>query len=263
MPGNLLSRFSAGPLRRLLKKSGGGGLNLLFPPACAGCDRPLSDLEDNLLLCSDCRQAFDPGEISYCWRCGAIVPGCDEPQTSCRLCPTKRLQFDCVVSLGSYRGPLREAILKMKAASGEPLAETLCRLYLLRRGPALKSTKPDFALPIPMFWRRRIARGTNSPDVLATVLASYLGVPVLREALARRRNTLRQPNLRPTERFRNVRGAFRLLRGYDLSGVRALLVDDVLTTGATCSEAARVLKGAGVVSVGVAVLARGGGWDAI
>jgi ComF family protein len=261
MPSRLSRRLSLRPLARLLKQSGVGGLNLLFPPACANCDRQLSEPEDNLLLCRDCRQAFDPGERTYCWRCGAIVVGCDEPQASCRLCPTKRLRFDTVVSLGSYRGPLREAILKMKAASGEPLAETLCRLYVYRRGPALASTRPDFVLPIPMFWRRRIARGTNSPDVLAASLAKYLRVPVLRGVLARSRNTLRQPNLRPTERFRNVRGAFRLPRGYDLSGLRALLVDDVLTTGATCSEAARVLKEAGVLSVGVAILARGGGWD--
>lgn len=74
--------------------------------------------------------------------------------------------------------------------------------------------------------------------------------------LVRTRKTLPQADLPPSRRFENVRGAFRLAAGYDIRGARVLLVDDILTTGATCSEAAKVLKQAGAASVAVAVIAR-------
>jgi predicted amidophosphoribosyltransferase len=112
-----------------------------------------------------------------------------------------------------------------------------------------------------MFWTRRLRRGTNSPEALAQTLGRQLGVPV-RGLLRRRRNTLPQAPLPPRERFRNVRGAFALRKSGALDGIRILVVDDILTTGATCSEAAGVLKAAGAAWVGVVVVARAHGPDA-
>jgi predicted amidophosphoribosyltransferase len=84
-------------------------------------------------------------------------------------------------------------------------------------------------------------------------------VPVARRLLIRRRKTLRQFSLPPSERFGNVRRAFRVAAGYHLSAARVLLIDDILTTGATCNEAAKSLLAAGAARVAVAVIARAEG----
>lgn len=99
-------------------------------------------------------------------------------------------------------------------------------------------------------------RGTNNPDILARQIARHLGVPDEPSLLIRRRDTLPQADLPPGRRFENVRGAFRIRAGYDIRGARVVLVDDVLTTGATSSEAAKTLKRAGAQAVVVAVIAR-------
>ncbi len=133
-------------------------------------------------------------------------------------------------------------------------------LLWLRRGAPLVALQADLLVPIPMHWRRRLLRGANSPELLADRLARRLGVPVANRLLIRCRNTKPQADLKPKERFGNVRGAFRTAKGYGLQGARVVLVDDVLTTGATCSEGAKVLKQAGASMVGVAVVARAEGY---
>ena len=133
------------------------------------------------------------------------------------------------------------------------------RLLAQRRRDRLLELQADVVIPIPMFWARWLHRGTNNPEVLASCLGKSLGIPVRRRILVRHRNTLPQADLPPSRRFQNVRGAFRVRRGATLKDARVLLVDDVLTTGATCSEAAKMLKRAGAAWVGVAVVARAQG----
>ena len=235
------------------------GLNLLFPPRCACCGIELSSVEDELLLCSGCRGALGPEDWAYCLRCGAPAPPDRPAPESCEMCQNVRLEFDTVVSLGSYRSELRKAVLRMKHHSGELLSAALGRLYCHRRGADAAALSPDFVVPVPMFWARRLKRGTNSPDILAGCLARHLSVPLVQGMLVRRRNTSPQPSVKPRQRFSNVRGAFRLRAGYDLDGLRVVLVDDILTTGATASEVAGLLKRAGASMVAAAVLARGTG----
>jgi len=237
-------------------------LNLLFPPRCARCDADLGERPGRLLLCRACREAIVPEAWSGCLRCGASVPAELPPRPSCGWCKAMRLAMDRTVVLGAYQEDLRELVLRLKRFSGESLATVLGQvLWHCRKGP-LREFRPDVVVPVPMHWTRRLARGVNNPDIVAPELAQRLGVPVESGALRRIRNTLPQANLPPSKRFRNVRNAFRVRAGYDLRGARVLVVDDILTTGATASEAARVLKGAGVAMVAVAVLARAEGTGA-
>ena len=178
---------------------------------------------------------------------------------SCELCRGTPLRFDTAFSLGVYQDELRGVVLKMKGRLGDPLSEAMGRLLSLRAEERLASLALDAVLPIPMFWWRRLRRGTNSADILAERLARHLGLPVAKHVIYRARNTALQTTQRPRQRFRNLRGAFRLNAGYHLDGLRFVLVDDILTTGATCSEAAGLLKQAGASTVAVAVLARGVG----
>lgn len=236
------------------------GLSLLFPPSCVHCKAELPDWDDHRLwLCEGCREMFAPGQSVFCQRCGAVAAGGVQPPATCELCRRAGLHFDTVIALGAYQGPLREAILITKYAAGDSLCEALAELLFRQRQDKLEALAADLVVPVPAFWRRQVARGTNGPDILAARLGGRLRVPVEPAALFRRRNTVLQPTLTPKQRFLNVRGAFGLRRGYDLRGMRPLLVDDVLTTGATCSEAARVMKAAGASSVAVAVVAQGVG----
>jgi ComF family protein len=233
------------------------GLGLLFPPRCACCQIELpTDAE--LMLCADCCQQLIGSAGSFCVRCGAIEPGEPGGVHGCRLCGSTRFHFEKVVALGLYDGPLHQAVAKIKEPAGRVLAAALAQLMLRTRGEQLKALEADLVVPVPMFWAKRFWRGFNTTELLAERLARGLGLPV-RHALVRNRNTLPQRSLRPRERFANVRGAFTARRIRNLQGKSILLIDDVLTTGATCSEAARTLLRAGAARVVVAVLARGQG----
>jgi ComF family protein len=161
--------------------------------------------------------------------------------------------------LGIYDGELRRVVLRMKRSSGETLAVNMGRLLGQCRAEEIAAIHADIVVPIPMFWTRKLKHGINSAELLAELLAQTVGLPYRRRVLARKRNTVRQMELTPPARFQNLRNAFRLRAGYDLRDSRVLLVDDVLTTGATCSAAAETLKRAGARSVAVAVLARAEG----
>jgi len=154
---------------------------------------------------------------------------------------------------------LREIVLRMKRPSHDALSTTIGRFLALRRRRALLAFRPDLIVPIPMYWTRRLERGTNSADIIARCLGQGLRVPVRHRLLLRIRNTLEQKDLLPRERFRNVRGAFVVRKHPHIEGARVLVVDDVLTTGATCSEAARMLQLAGAAHVAAAVIARAQG----
>ena len=151
-------------------------------------------------------------------------------------------------------------VLKTKRLSAEAVSLTIGRLLAQRIAEKLAGFRADAVLPIPMHWAKRLLRGVNSPELLADCLGKKLGAPVVR-SLVRCRYTGPQKDLLPRERFRNVRGAFRLRRRdrQRWQGSRLLLVDDILTTGATCSEVARLLKQVGAAAVAVAVVARADG----
>jgi ComF family protein len=216
-----------------------------------------------------------------CRRCGAMLSGEDQSELSvedqsepsgedrsadgandldgCSMCRKPPLRFDAVVAIGQYQTNLREAILRMKRPRHDFLSRAMAGLLYQARSDQLAALHAEVIIPIPMYWIRRWRRGTNSAEVLARSLAQKLLLPARLKCLARTRDTLPQSGLPRKERFRNVRGAFRVRRPAGLDGARVLLVDDVLTTGATASEAARVLKKAGAAMVAVAVVARAHG----
>lgn len=245
---------------RGLCKCCNAGLDLLLPPRCNHCDTDMPSAADGLLLCEECRRLLGPETWPCCRGCGASLPEELAGADQCGWCRNGRFRFDAVVPLGAYWGSLRDVILHMKHRAGDRLSATLGHLYTTRRGAIVDRLEPDLVIPVPMHWRRRVVRGTNSATILAGKLASYLHLPLEDQALIRCRNTPPQADLPPSGRFRNVRGAFRLDSGYPLlEGAKVLLVDDVLTSGATCSEAAKVLKQAGAAAVVVAVLGRAEG----
>lgn len=157
--------------------------------------------------------------------------------------------------LGRYDGRLRDAVLAAKDAVGEPVAVELGRLWAEHRFGRLPDPKPTVVVPVPLHWWRRWERGYNQSVAIARGIAEHLRLPLLGGALVRVRATSQQWTRTPTERRENVRGAFRLSRFARVRDKRVLLVDDVLTTGATADEATAPLLAGGAAQVTVAVLA--------
>jgi ComF family protein len=151
-----------------------------------------------------------------------------------------------------YEGALRSLIHLYKYSGMKPLARTLSA-YLER---ALSVDEPiDAVVPVPLYWRRKWARGFNQSELLARHLARSRKLPVI-DALRRKKATAAQAGLSSAGRRRNVAGAFLARRGADVNGKRILLIDDVMTTGATASACAAALKRAGAKSVSLLTVAR-------
>jgi ComF family protein len=167
--------------------------------------------------------------------------------------------FERVVRLGPYDGILREAILRLKNLAGEGLAEVLGGLWAEHDTTRLRELGADVVIPIPLHWLRRWTRGYNQSEALAQPLAVGLHLPCRPGWLRRIRSTPQQTQQTPSHRKINVKGAFQGRPRTGLAGKTVLLVDDVMTTGSTASEAARALRQAGAARVVVAVLARASG----
>ena len=157
--------------------------------------------------------------------------------------------------MGPYDGRLREVILRLKGPAGQDFAEVVGALWAKQVAPRLRPLAVDVVMPVPLHWWRHWRRGFNQSEVLARRMARELGVSCQPGWLRRTRHTGDQKGLPRTARRENVRNAFRCWARAPLAGKSVLLVDDVMTTGATAHEAARALRVSRAASVIVAVLA--------
>lgn len=216
------------------------------------------------VLCEQCQDLFAFESMNICRRCGRFLHNQEFIVDGCPSCEGRTFWFDRVIPLGPYRGNLRQAIFMMKKRSGIPLTETFARLFYVYRAFPLHSVRPDVILPIPMHPFYHFVRGTNDAQVLAQELGKLLHIPVNERILKCRKLRLAQRAVSMEEREKNVEGMFApFRRSPDRSrwlGKRALLVDDVMTTGSTLNEASRILKQElGFADVTVLVLARARG----
>jgi ComF family protein len=160
--------------------------------------------------------------------------------------------FDWARAGGVYAGPLREAVQRLKFARKPALARPLAALVLEQWAAVLPPA--DAVVPVPLARARERARGFNQATLLAERVARALGAPLRPRWLARGRDTAPQTDLDVARRRANVRGAFVAVPA--VAGLDVVVVDDVLTTGATAAECARALHAAGARRVGVLTVAR-------
>jgi ComF family protein len=243
-------------------------LQLLWPARCAGCDRVVPE---RLLFCGACSLSLSP-LLGACPGC-ALPQGDGNPQgRRCATCRRVPFPFAAATAPLEYGEALADGIVRMKHAGRRDLARRLARLLVCPLADALARGglgAADAVVPVPLHARRLRRRGFNQALELARWARRELSRapperagawPRLeRRLLLRTRDTRELGHAGPAERMAEVEGAFAIAEGADparVRGRRFLLVDDVLTTGATASACAGVLLAAGARSVDVLVLAR-------
>ena len=247
---------AAQPWRPRFKTAACAVADLAFPPRCTCCQAECQSRQDEPLWCETCDKQLSLAGGACCPRCAMTCPASDASNGPCPNCRGRRLQYDEARAIGLYDGLLRRAVLQIKhshfealaAGLGQRLAQRLCEQPF--QGPV------QIIAPVPMFWLQRMWRGANAAETVAQSVAGQLGLPLAIGLLVCRRWLRKQSTLKTDERRRNVRGAFRTSWRYNIRGARVLLIDDVMTTGATAQEAARALRAAGAASVVVAAVAR-------
>lgn len=216
----------------------------LLPSQCHLCGEP----SHGDLLCPPCSADLPAAPAPCCPTCGVRTTHGER----CGACLKSPPAYSQTFALFDYEFPADTLIHSLKYGHQLSVANWLGRKLALRIG------ERGFGriMPIPLHPSRLRERGFNQSMEIARALGFWLKIPVDRKSLSRARVTAVQATLPHDERQRNVRGAFECSN--DLSGAHILLVDDVMTTGATASEAARTLRIHGAASVSVAVAARAG-----
>jgi ComF family protein len=230
----------------------GRALDLALPPLCPACRGPVGG--DG--LCGPCWSQLAPIEPPYCERLGipfAYDPG---PGVLSMEAISDPPAFHRARAAVRYDDIARKLVHSLKYADRLDLAPTMGR-WMTRAGRALFEDA-DALVPVPLHWRRLWARRFNQSALLARSIARETGLPVADLALKRVKATAQQVGLSQSERALNVQGAFRVQPDArtDVAGRRLVLVDDVLTSGATSDACARALLRAGARSVDVVVFAR-------
>lgn len=240
----------------IARKSCESAFDLVFPPYCVYCGDELEE-KHHPHLCSSCCGALAPTLGTVCVRCAAPKPATDGGSADCPRCRDLQLQFKEALALGVYRNDLREAVLRMKRSEHHALTWAIGGLLAEQIRQQWPNHRFDIIVPVPMHWSRRLIREVNQAELLVASISRELRLQSVGRLMRYQRKVKKQGMLGPAERLRNVRGAMAISFGYQVSGARILLVDDVMTTGATANEAARVLRRAGAESICVAVVARG------
>ena len=227
--------------------------SLLYPPSCTVCAAAVKDRE---YLCDACDDKITRIVPPFCIKCSEPFNGAIDGTFSCANCAQRDIHFDAAVAAYRSRGIVRRVILDFKYGKQIYLrhlvGEWLCAAF---RDERLCGRTFDLAIPVPLHPARQRERGFNQAELLAEILGRHMSIRT-RPALERTRYTTTQTAFDRSERMENLRDAFRLRKNADVRGLRVLLVDDVLTTGSTLSECARILKAAGASSVHAVTAAR-------
>ncbi|MCD4688079.1 MAG: ComF family protein [Desulfuromonadaceae bacterium] len=238
-------------LWQILRQELIGLADLCFPPICPLCRQAL---QASALFCSSCLETITPVVSPRCSRCDLPFAAEDGSDHLCQACLQDPPPFLWAKSVGLYDETLRRAVQKFKYEGDFNLDRPLAALMKEALQGPIDDFSPDLLLPVPLYVTRLRQRSYNQALLLAKSLGRSRQVPVAAQLLLRIRPTPPQIGLKAVQRRRNLRGAFALSR--PLQGERVLLVDDVMTTGATARECSRTLLDGGAGEVAVAVLAR-------
>jgi ComF family protein len=229
-------------------------LDFVFPRSCQECG---AACDATRFYCWDCLSEFHVIQPPFCSLCGDPVPGTIDHDYLCIYCSRQRPHFDGARSAVRYDGAPGTAIRAIKYESSTWLVPDMAMLLDACFRTHYDHLSFDAICCVPLYPVKLRTRGYNQALLLARSLAKHRRLPVWGQVLRRVRDIGSQTHLTAAERVSNVAQAFDVARPRKVNGKRLLLVDDVMTTGATVNECARVLKKAGAESVHVITVARG------
>lgn len=238
-------------LARLALSLPGLLLDALLPPRCLACGTAV-DRQGG--LCAACWTRLTFIAPPHCACCGLPFDFAVPEETLCGACLAKPPPFDRARAVLVYDDGSRPLVLGFK--HGDRIHAAGAYGTWLARAGAEILRDADLIVPVPLHRWRLFRRRYNQAALLSNALSKRSGVATVPDLLLRRRATRIQGGLGRLGRARNVKGAFALRRGAEVAGKRVVLVDDVLTTGATLAECAAVLRRAGAARVDVLTLAR-------
>ena len=229
-------------------------LTLAYPQACFSCGADVKTFDAGI-ACEICwkKTRIFTGSDTLCQKCGAFLrSGPSDFQTFCHRCDDHA--YDRAAAVGLYEFALSASILNLKR---EPFVAPKLRELFTVRFQTPDFYRTDVIVPVPLSKRRRFERGFNQAEVLAGVLVRKTGLKLDNMSLLRRLHTpMHRAGMDRKERARTVAGAFWVRRKNLIEGRNILLIDDVLTSGATVSSCAEALKNAGAAAVNVLTAAR-------
>ncbi len=227
----------------------------LFPPLCIACTEVLSR-EDEKVFCGRCSEQISYIAESRCPICGITFPDSPAGDHVCGSCLETRPLYTFARAAVSYDGVVHDAILQFKYGRNITKGEALANLLSDFNFPDVDWQSFDLIIPVPLHVRRLRSRGFNQSLILARALGKKHHLPVNFSLLKRRKMTQTQTGLDKKEREKNIKGAFEVPVPENIADKNIVLVDDVLTTGSTANECAKILKKAGAAHVAVITLAR-------
>lgn len=228
-------------------------VSLLYPPSCTICGKSIQAGE---YLCDQCETKAVRIVAPFCEKCSEPFEGSVTNTFACANCAHRTIHFGAAVSAYRGHGIVRQIIHEFKYGRQIHLRHLVARwLNSALDDERLRQSHFNVIVPVPLHPTRQRERGFNQAGLLAELLSAQTSIPV-KPLLERIRYTTTQTALDRSERMENLHNAFRLRKNADVRGLRVLLVDDVLTTGSTLNECARILKRAGVFSVHAATAAR-------
>ncbi|MDA1272584.1 MAG: ComF family protein [Verrucomicrobia bacterium] len=231
-------------------------LSFIYPDACQVC-RVQPSAAHAGYVCEQCRSSVRYIKPPFCDRCGLPFSGDITSQFECANCRELELCFTSARAAVAASGVVLEILHRYKYQRALWFEPFLARLLVEKSAQSLQQKDWDLIVPVPLHPLKKREREFNQAERLAKRLSRATGIPISSVLLERATATQTQTRLSRSQRAVNVRSAFRVCGGKDLNGQRIVLVDDVLTTGATTSACAKTLRAKGCGQVSVWTVARG------
>lgn len=230
-----------------------GLIDIVYPKTCVVCKKKITDNNSaDGIICLHCRKTIAKNNPPFCHCCGRRLIRPNFIKNLCISCYKSKAHFDRAFSPCIYEGAVKELIHEFKYKNKDYLGEIISNFMVdFIKEYNLPMDYIDLIVPVPLHKSKLREREFNQARILGDHIGSKFNKLVLDGCLTRTRATKTQTELAHEERFENVRNSFSVKDNESIRGKNILLVDDVLTTGATCSEAALTLKnsGAGIVFV--------------
>ena len=239
--------------RSLLK----GLADLIYPRVCLACKAHIKGAPSiDELVCMQCWAKIKKNEPPFCHCCGKHLDKKTPAKNICPRCLKRNLYFDRAFSPCVYEGTIKELIHEFKYRDKEYLGKVLGRIMCeFITSHDLPIEYVDAVVPVPLHKAKLREREFNQAEILGKEVSSRFGKAMITGALARHKATKAQADLQEQQRFINMKDSFRVIDQKAIKEKNLLLIDDVLTTGATASQAALALKNAGARIVFVLTLA--------